>query len=187
MKLLIIDNYDSFVYNIGQYVGELGFDFTIRKNNDLDDLKKESIEKIIISPGPGNPENPGDRGNVTEFLKEHDESTVLGICFGHQLLGYITGSKIFRMNRQYHGEVDTIKHFGSKLYENIPESFKAIRYHSLSITENEKIVVDCLSTTDKSIMGFHSRDGKFFGVQFHPESFYSEYGKQILLNFMVSA
>lgn len=185
MKLLIIDNYDSFVYNIAQYMGELGYEFTVRKNSDLDNMGDETIQKIIISPGPGNPENPGDRGTVVEFLREHAESHVLGICFGHQLLGHITGSKVFRMNRQYHGEVDIVRHMGSKLYTDIPKEFKAIRYHSLSITGNENIVIDCESTSDGSIMGFHSVDGKFTGIQFHPESFYSEYGKQILANFMV--
>ncbi len=185
MTLLIIDNYDSFVYNIVQYIGEMGYEFEIRRNDDLGDLDHKNFEKIILSPGPGNPEIPADRGEVLEFLKLHKNAKILGICFGHQLLGLASGSKIIRMKRQYHGELDSMKHGESALYTNIPEVFTAIRYHSLSITASEKIVIDCFSQSDQSVMGFHSKDDKYFGIQFHPESFYSEYGRQILSNFMV--
>lgn len=185
MKLLIIDNYDSFVYNIVQYVGEMGIEPEIRKNDNLESLANTQFDKIIISPGPGTPENMKDRGEILDFIRCQKNAKVLGVCFGHQLLGLISGSTIYRMDKQLHGELDTMQHFDSPLYDGIPQEFRAVRYHSLAVEGNGNLVVDCRSKSDGSVMGFHTEDKKFFGIQYHPESFYSEFGKEILTNFMV--
>ncbi|MEM0140128.1 MAG: aminodeoxychorismate/anthranilate synthase component II [Ferroplasma sp.] len=181
-KILIIDNYDSFVYNIYQYLGTFNIDTDMRANDKLNDIGE--YDGYIISPGPGNPKNIDDRGSLFEFIDNHKSSKFLGICFGNQLLGYYLGSDIAISKRLMHGELDTIKHTNSLIYRNIPEEFTAIRYHSLVITENKNIIVDAYSKSDGEIMGFHSMDNRIFGVQYHPESYYSSYGKSILKNFV---
>ncbi len=184
MKSLLINNHDSFVYNIVQITGSLGYEMDVVMNEDLDHLDPEKYEKIIISPGPGNPENYSDRGKILEFLKSSPDSHILGICFGHQTLAYYLGSSIRVMDRPLHGEIDRIMHMDSPLYKGIPESFRAVRYHSLTVIPSERIVVDALSSRDGSVMGFHTKEGHIFGIQFHPESFYTEYGREIIKNFM---
>ena len=138
----------------------------------------------MISPGPGNPEIQSDRGETVEFLENSQPRKVLGICFGHQLLGFYLGSRIKLAGKVHHGYVDTIRHTGGKLYRNVPAEFKAIRYHSLVIEEEPSIVVDAVSSSDGSVMGFHSEDGRMYGIQFHPESYYSEHGLSVLENFL---
>jgi anthranilate synthase component 2 len=184
MKSLLIDNYDSFVYNIVQLLGSMGYQVEVVKNDDLESINIENYHKIIISPGPGNPTNSSDRGSILEILQNIGDKKVLGICFGHQLLANVHGADIFTMSKQMHGEIDTMIHGNSILYNGVPERFTAIRYHSLSINPSKNIIVDCRSESDGSVMGFHTIDDKFFGVQFHPESFYSEYGTTIMKNFM---
>ena len=181
-KILIIDNYDSFVYNIYQCVSSPDVHVDVRENNNLKDI--EQYDGYIISPGPGNPENIDDRGNLYEFIDSHRDSKFLGVCFGNQILGYYLGTSIVLSRRLMHGQPDIIVHGDSFLYRNVPEKFTAIRYHSLVLQGSTKIIVDAFSETDGEIMGFHSKDGKFFGVQYHPESYYSEYGKQIFKNFV---
>lgn len=183
MECLFIDNHDSFSYNVIQLLQKQNYEVTIIQNTD-DLAEKIDFKKIIISPGPGSPENKMDLGNIFRLIEKSKNSKFLGICFGHQALGKYLGCQITTLSRPYHGEVDTIKHLDSPIYRNIPSTFRAIRYHSLVILENSNIIVDAISLSDNSIMGFHSRDGKFYGVQFHPESFYSEYGDDILKNFM---
>ncbi len=182
-KLLIIDNYDSFVYNIYQYAKSLGINVDMVENNKLKDINND-YDGYIISPGPGNPENINDRGNLFEFIDDNKNKKFLGICFGNQALGYYLGSKIEIAKRLMHGQTDKIIHKDSILYKNIPEEFIAIRYHSLVITENKNIIIDAYSATDNSIMGFHSKNNNIFGVQFHPESYYSQYGELLIKNFV---
>ncbi len=182
-RLLIIDNYDSFVYNIYQYVSSIGITVDIAENNKLKDINNK-YDGYIISPGPGNPENADDRGNLFEFIGDNIDKKFLGICFGNQILGYYLGSKIEIAKKLMHGQTDKIIHNDSLLYRGIPEEFIATRYHSLVITENSNIIVDAYSLTDKSIMGFHSKNNNIFGVQFHPESYYSQYGELLLKNFV---
>ncbi|MHB1439636.1 MAG: anthranilate synthase component II [Cuniculiplasma sp.] len=184
MNLLLIDNYDSFVYNIEQLIGGLGFTPRVVKNDQLLGIRGEDFDGIIISPGPGSPSIEEDRGEVDNFLKTVGDSKVLGICFGHQFLAYRKGSTVEKMDRQFHGEIDTMVHGESPLYKNIPKEFTAIRYHSLAVRNPQGIIPDCFSRSDGSIMGFHTADLRNFGVQFHPESFYSSYGKEILKNFL---
>jgi anthranilate synthase component 2 len=181
-KILIIDNYDSFVYNIYQYMNSSEVQVDIRTNDNLKNL--EPYDGYIISPGPGNPEKLEDRGNLYEFIDKNRSGKFLGVCFGNQILGYYMGSDIVLSKRLMHGQPDTIVHYNSPLYRGIPEKFTAIRYHSLVLKGGNGIIVDAISETDGEIMGFHSSDGNFFGVQYHPESYYSEYGKLLFQNFV---
>ncbi|MCL4335207.1 MAG: aminodeoxychorismate/anthranilate synthase component II [Candidatus Thermoplasmatota archaeon] len=184
MNVLVIDNYDSFVYNIVQAIGKLGHDVTLRENDDLNDVDPNEYARIIISPGPGNPTNPHDRGDVLEFLSKSVNAKVLGICFGHQLLAHHLGGEIKLGRVIRHGEIDLIRHFGGSMYRNIPEKFSAVRYHSLVVDAVPGAVIDSVSITDGQIMGFHSTDGKYYGIQFHPESYYTEYGERLISNFL---
>lgn len=185
MKVLIINNYDSFVYNIVQAVEKTGMKVDIVENDRLDEVRgMDSYSSAIISPGPGNPVNPEDRGEIFGFI-ESFRGKILGVCFGHQVLAYYLGGRIRRSRSVVHGEVDTISHNGGKLYRGVPETFRSIRYHSLEVEPDGGIVVDSRSRTDGAVMGFHSEDGRFYGIQFHPESHYSTYGEDILKNFLV--
>lgn len=184
MNVLIIDNYDSFVYNIVQAVKKLGHSVYLAENDSLDSIDPSGFQRIIISPGPGNPKNPSDRGRTLEFLKRAEGIKVLGICFGHQLLAYHLGGDIRQGRVIRHGEIDLIRHFGGRMYKEIPEEFSAVRYHSLVVRASEEMIVDALSVTDGQIMGFHSRDGQYHGIQFHPESYYTQYGERIISNFL---
>ncbi|WP_337859790.1 aminodeoxychorismate/anthranilate synthase component II [Ferroplasma sp.] len=181
-RILIIDNFDSFVYNIYQYIASSEVHVDVKANNDLNNA--EGYDGYIISPGPGNPERQEDRGNLYEFIDRNRSAKFLGVCFGNQILGYYLGSSIVLSKRLMHGQPDIIVHGDSPLYRNVPEKFTAIRYHSLVLNGTKNIVVDAYSQNDKEIMGFHSKDGNLFGVQYHPESYYSEYGKIIFKNFI---
>jgi len=181
-RILIIDNHDSFVYNIYQYVSNNNVQVDVKTNDDLSNI--EPYDGYIISPGPGNPKNIEDRGELYEFIDRNRSSKFLGVCFGNQILGYYLGSDITLSKRLMHGQPDTIIHRNSPLYTDIPEKFTAIRYHSLVLKESSNMIVDAVSESDGEIMGFHSKDGNFFGVQYHPESYYSEYGRRIFQNFV---
>jgi len=183
MKVLVIDNFDSFVYNIVQSVEAMGHSARVVDNLSLKDIR-EDYTHVIISPGPGNPLNNSDRGDLSAFVQSQCKRKMLGICFGHQFLAYYLGSGISVGRRQYHGELDTIIHGDSPIYEGIPEKFRSMRYHSLTVSPSAGIVVDAVSAADGSVMGFHNREGNIFGVQFHPESYYSEFGDKIIENFL---
>ena len=183
-KILIIDNYDSFTYNIYQYIYSPDLKIDIKPNDKLADAG--DYDGYIISPGPGNPTVVEDRGNLYEFIDNNRKSKFLGICFGNQILGYYLGCEVVLSKRIMHGQPDTIVHMDSPLYKGIPEKFTAIRYQSLVISGGNGIMVDAVSEIDGEIMGFHSNDGHFFGVQYHPESYYSSYGKDIFKNFVDS-
>ncbi len=185
MRVLIINNYDSFVYNIVQAVQKTGAEVDVVENDRVGRLRDLGVySSAIVSPGPGNPVNKSDRGDIVDFLSRFEKS-ILGICFGHQLLAYYLGSGIRRSERVMHGDVDRIEHSGGPLYKGVPRSFKAIRYHSLEIEPSDGVVVDSRSTSDGAVMGFHTPDQRLFGIQFHPESYYSEFGETILGNFLV--
>ena len=184
MKVLIIDNYDSFVYNIKQAVEALGHSVEMKENDRVKGIDVNEADAIIISPGPGNPKYTRDRGSTTEVL-ELGRKRVLGICFGHQLLATMLGCNVRRAESIKHGEIDTIRHFSSPLYRDVPEEFSAVRYHSLVIDPSASIIVDSIAKSDNSIMGFHTADNKTFGIQFHPESHFTEYGDRIIRNFLV--
>lgn len=185
---LIIDNYDSFTYNIAQYVGELGSRPLVVRNDEITPAAIERIrpDRIIVSPGPGHPENPRDVGVSREVVKRMAPKVpILGICLGHQIIGSVFGAKVRHAKTIKHGKTSYIRHMGGPLYSGVPEVFKAMRYHSLVIDEvPSSLIVEAISLDDGEIMGVRHVEYAVFGVQFHPESIGTELGKRILKNFL---
>ncbi|MDG6998672.1 MAG: aminodeoxychorismate/anthranilate synthase component II [Nitrososphaerota archaeon] len=191
MKVLLIDNYDSFVYNLAQYVGEQGGNPEVFRN---DAISVESIKSnlkpdaIIISPGPGNPSNPKDFGVCGEVLKILSPKVpTLGVCFGHQGIGYVYGAKIGRAKNLRHGKTSLIEHDGKNLFKGLPTPIEGTRYHSLVIRKNTvpaALKVTAVSMDDHEIMGIQHNDFPIFGVQFHPESIKTTTGSSIIKNFL---
>jgi len=174
------------VYNIVQAIQKTGAEVDVVENDRIRDIADlDGYSASIISPGPGNPANEKDRGEIFNFIDRFSDRKILGICFGHQVLAYYLGSRIRQSRSVMHGEVDSISHSGGALYRNVPQTFRSTRYHSLEIEAGDGIVVDSRSTSDGAVMGFHSKEGRMFGIQFHPESYYSEHGETILQNFLV--
>ncbi|KUO88124.1 MAG: anthranilate synthase [Thermoproteus sp. JCHS_4] len=185
---LIIDNYDSFTYNIAQYVGELGSRPLVIRNDEITPSAVERIrpDRIIISPGPGHPENPRDVGISREIVRLFaPRIPILGICLGHQIIGSVFGAKIRHARAIKHGKTSYIKHMGGPLYIGVPEVFRGMRYHSLVVDEVPgSLVVEAVALDDGELMGLRHVEYNTFGVQFHPESIGTEYGKRILKNFL---
>lgn len=184
MRVMLMDNKDSFTYNIVHLLLKAGLEVEVFDN----EIEPEQVDAgrysaLIISPGPGNPMNQRDRGVGMELLGL-DFPYALGICFGNQLLGYHLGCEIYRTDTLMHGEIDTMENRGTGILSGVPEKFSAVRYHSLAIRPNGKIQVDAVSATDGTVMAFHSSDERYYGLQFHPESYYSQYGSEILDNFI---
>ena len=185
---LIIDNYDSFVYNIAQYVAELGSRPVVVRNDEISvkAIERMRPDRIIISPGPGSPINPRDVGIspdvVTHFA---GKVPILGVCMGHQVIGVVFGAKVRRARQIMHGKTSVVKHMGGPLYAGVPEQFVAMRYHSLVIDDvPSQLIVDAVSLDDGEIMGIRHVEYPVFGVQYHPESIGTEVGKRILKNFL---
>ena len=185
--LLVIDNYDSFTYNLVQYLGELGAEMKIFRNDEVTIEEIENNlkpEKILISPGPGTPDNAGITLNVIE--KFADSLPILGVCLGHQAIGQHFGGKVIRAPEPVHGKPVEIKHDGKTIFEGLSETFNAGRYHSL-IVERESLP-DTLEISAESpdglIMGLRHKTLKVEGVQFHPESILTDEGKKLLQNFL---
>ncbi|HEY0367750.1 MAG TPA: aminodeoxychorismate/anthranilate synthase component II [Pyrinomonadaceae bacterium] len=184
--ILVIDNYDSFTYNLVQYLGELGDQIVVRRNDETTVAEIEALRpaRILISPGPGRPENAG----ITPDLIRHFSGRlpILGVCLGHQAIGQVFGGRVVRASKVVHGKASEIRHDGKSIFSEIPATFEAGRYHSL-IVERESLP-DCLEvsaeTSDGIIMGLRHRELKTEGVQFHPESILTPVGKQILGNFL---
>ncbi len=186
MRLLVIDNYDSFTYNVVQYFGELGAELEIFRNDRIkpEALEFEKFDALIISPGPCNPDKAGISLEAIDLAQE--KLPILGICLGHQCIGQFFGGKIVRANRLMHGKTSPIEHDGEDLFDSMPMPFSATRYHSLlidppSMPETLKITA---KTKDGEIMGIKHRTKPIWGVQFHPESLATENGIMILKNFM---
>lgn len=187
MKLLLIDNFDSFVYNLYQYLRELGNQVDVVRNNaiTLDQIVEAKYDKIIISPGPGNPENPKDFGVCSEIIKVLGKYTpILGVCLGHQGIINVFGGKIIRA-APMHGKSSLVKHNNSDIFEGVKNPFKAMRYHSL--VGDRKTIPASLEITaeseDGEIMAVKHREFPIYGIQFHSESILTEEGKKILDNF----
>ncbi len=184
MKVLIIDNVDSFIWNLVQYVGELGAKPIVATN---DVTPKEIIrinpDRIIISPGPGRPENAG---NCIKIIKNlGDRIPILGVCLGHQAIAQAFGGKVVHAKTLMHGKTSMIKHNGSTIYKDIPNPFRATRYHSLSVDDlPDCLIVNAKSLDDDEVMGIKHVDHRIYGVQYHPESILTDVGKKILLNFL---
>jgi para-aminobenzoate synthetase component 2 len=185
--ILVIDNYDSFTYNLVQYLGELGEEIDVRRNDEVTIAEVEADccpDRILISPGPGTPDDAG----VSLEMIEHfaGRIPILGVCLGHQSIGQVFGGEVVRAPELVHGKSTEICHDGKTLFEGLEYRFKAGRYHSL-IVERESLP-DCLeisaTTPDGIIMGLRHRTMKVEGVQFHPESILTTEGKQLLANFL---
>ncbi|MDT7872440.1 MAG: aminodeoxychorismate/anthranilate synthase component II [Sulfolobaceae archaeon] len=186
---LIIDNYDSFVYNIAQIVGELGTIPIVIRNDEITVRGVERInpDRIIISPGPGSPDKKEDIGIVIDVIKQLGKRIpIFGICLGHQAIGYAFGAKIRRAKKVFHGKISKIVHNSTAIiYDGIPKQFEATRYHSLVIDDvKEPLIIDAYSLEDNEIMGVHHVEYRIYGVQFHPESMGTPLGKRILYNFI---
>ena len=185
--LLLIDNYDSFTYNLVHYLGELGADVVVRRNDALDVQAAMALrpEAIVLSPGPCDPAQAGICLALTAAAAE-TRTPLLGVCLGHQTIGQAFGGKVVRCHEIVHGKMGVMHHAGKGVFAGLPSPFKATRYHSL-VVERQSLP-DCLEVTawleDGTIMGLRHRDLPIEGVQFHPESIASEHGHQILRNFL---
>jgi len=187
MRLLMIDNYDSFTYNLVQYLGELGSEVDVVRNDEVsvDDLLGRAAHGLVISPGPGDPEQAGISVEAVTRFADHG-IPVLGVCLGHQAIGAAYGAKIVRARTMMHGKVSEVEHDGRGIFEGLPKRFEATRYHSLVIEESS--LPGCLEisarTDDGEIMGVRHREQSIEGVQFHPESIMTGEGKRLLGNFL---
>ncbi len=185
---LIIDNYDSFVFNLAHYVAEFGSRPVVLRNDEVTVKIVERMrpDRLIISPGPGSPVNPRDVGNSADIVREFSgRIPILGVCLGHQIIGYVFGASIRGARTIKHGKTSQIRHNGGPLYHSIPEVFTAMRYHSL-VLDNipESLVIDAVSLDDGEVMGVRHVEHPTFGVQFHPESVGTPHGKRIIKNFL---
>jgi anthranilate synthase component II len=184
--ILMIDNYDSFTYNLVQYMGELGADIQVHRNDEitLDEIESLAPEKIVVSPGPCTPDKAGVSVDVVKRFA--GKIPILGVCLGHQSVGQAFGGEIIKAGKLMHGKTSMIHHDGKTLFKNLPNPFEATRYHSLVL--NRKKLPDCFEISaeseDKEIMGIRHKEILVEGVQFHPESILTTSGKELLGNFL---
>ena len=184
--ILIVDNYDSFTYNLAQYFGELGCAVMVKRNDavSLDEISSLRPTHVCISPGPGRPAQAGLSNEIVRRFAP--QLPLLGVCLGHQCIGEVFGGRIVAAPRLLHGKTSQIKHNGSGVFANLPNPFTATRYHSLIVSPDS--VPDCLEvtaqTSEGEIMGLRHRDFPVHGVQFHPESILTAEGRKLLANFV---
>jgi anthranilate synthase/aminodeoxychorismate synthase-like glutamine amidotransferase len=184
--ILVIDNYDSFTYNLVQYFGELGAELAVRRNDQttLREVEELRPDKICISPGPGTPD---DAGISNELIRQFGPHTpVLGVCLGHQCIGQVFGAEVVRADRLMHGKTSPILHEGDGVFRGLPIPFEATRYHSLivrreTLPDELEVIAE---TSEREIMGLRHRRYPIHGVQFHPESIMTGEGKKLLANFL---
>lgn len=186
--LLVIDNYDSFTFNLVQYFGQLGVETRVFRNDELtpDEAVRLNPDRVLISPGPC---TPNEAGVSIDIIKTFSgRKPVLGVCLGHQAMGQYFGGKVIRAGRLMHGKMSPILHHGTGLFQGLPSPFRAARYHSLLVEKAS--FPDCLEitaeTAEGEIMGLRHKQFPVFGVQFHPESIATDHGMQILKNFLSS-
>lgn len=190
MAILIIDNYDSFTYNLYQYLGELGAEATVARNDQitLDEIRRLSPTHIVLSPGPGSPERPRDFGVCGQVIRELGETTpILGVCLGHQGIIHELGGRIVRAPSVVHGKTSRVRHTGRGIFAGLPEELEVMRYHSL-LGERSSIPA-CLDITaetvdDGLVMAVAHQRWPLYGIQFHPESIGTPFGKRILSGFL---
>jgi anthranilate synthase/aminodeoxychorismate synthase-like glutamine amidotransferase len=184
--VLVIDNYDSFTYNLVQYLGEMRVEMAIHRNDQisLEQIRALNPDRILISPGPCSPKESGLSNEIIRTFSSRIPT--LGVCLGHQCIGHVFGGKVIVNYRMMHGKTSLIKHDGKDLFESMPNPFAATRYHSLVIQRDT--LPDCLEITAETeegeIMGVKHKQLPIWGVQFHPESILTESGRQILRNFL---
>jgi anthranilate synthase component 2 len=185
--VFVLDNYDSFTYNLVQYLGELGAAVTVRRNDEVtvDEILAMKPERIVLSPGPGRPE---DAGIMMDLIRRMGENTpVFGVCLGHQAIGAVFGGKVVRAAAPMHGKTSTIEHNSRGVFSGLSAPFEASRYHSLVVAEDglpEALEVTARTHGDGVIMGLRHRTWPVHGVQFHPESILTSEGRRILRNFL---
>jgi anthranilate synthase/aminodeoxychorismate synthase-like glutamine amidotransferase len=184
--ILLLDNYDSFTYNLAQYLGELGCEVEVHRNDKIsvEEIARRKPERIVISPGPCTPQEAGISIELIQRLA--GKFPILGVCLGHQAMGAAFGGRIVRAPKLFHGKTSEIVHDGKGIFQNLPKPFRATRYHSL-IVERKSLpheLTITAETADGIIMGVRHRKHKLEGVQFHPESVLTESGKQLLQNFL---
>lgn len=183
--IVVIDNYDSFTYNLVQYLGELGGQVRVFRNDQVtpDELRGLAPSHIVISPGPGTPTEGGISNDVIREF--HRTTPILGVCLGHQCIGHVFGGVVTSATRLMHGKTSRIFHTGQGLYEGLPNPFEAGRYHSLIVREPLPADLQVTAFTDiGEVMGLQHKQYPLFGVQFHPESVLTPHGKLLLKNFM---
>ncbi|MGM0777298.1 MAG: anthranilate synthase component II [Bacillota bacterium] len=185
--ILLIDNYDSFTFNLYQYLGELGQEIKVVRNDQItvEEIEKLDPDAIVLSPGPGRPEQAG---VIVEVIQQfYRKLPILGICIGHQAIGYAFGAKIEKAKKIMHGKVSNLKHNGSQLFQYMPQPISIMRYHSLIIQSGTlpgSFKVLARSMDDNEIMAIKHEDYSLYGLQFHPESVGTDLGKRILENFL---
>jgi anthranilate synthase/aminodeoxychorismate synthase-like glutamine amidotransferase len=184
--ILVIDNYDSFTYNLVQHLGELGAELRVFRNNKitLGEIENLKPSGIVISPGPGAPSNAGITEDVVRYF--HKSTPILGVCLGHQAIGEVFGGKVVRAPTLMHGKISQIFHDGTGLFKGLPQGFPATRYHSLMVSDIPTCLKISAETQDGIVMGLRHRDYPTEGIQFHPESIMTVVGKQLLRNFLNS-
>ena len=188
--VLVIDNYDSFTYNLVQYLGELGAVVQVMRNDavSLETVAAAGADHIVISPGPGRPEHAGVTMDVIRRLGE--TTPILGVCLGHQAIGAVFGGTVVRAGAPMHGKTSTIEHDGRGVFSGITGPFVASRYHSLVVADEQlpaDLIVTARTQEDRTIMGLRHRTKPIHGVQFHPESILTSVGHRILRNFLENA
>ncbi|MBI1739229.1 MAG: aminodeoxychorismate/anthranilate synthase component II [Acidobacteria bacterium] len=185
--LLLLDNYDSFTYNLAQYLGQLGQTLDVRRNDQitLDEIETLAPERIVISPGPGIPQNAGI--TIALIRRFAGKIPILGVCLGHQAIGHAFGGRVIRAPHLLHGKTSEIRHDGKTIFRGLPQPFTATRYHSL-IVERKSLPRELeisAETSDGLIMGLRHRKLLVEGVQFHPESVLTDFGMPLLENFLI--
>jgi anthranilate synthase component II len=186
--ILLLDNYDSFIYNLYQYLGELGAEILVRRNDEIsiDEINEINPNAIVISPGPGRPENAG--RCIEIILHFYQRIPIIGICLGHQAIGAAFGAKIVPAKTIKHGKTSSIKHLGTGIFQNLSAPLEVMRYHSLVVDRDilpEVFEVLAISMDDQEIMAMKHQKYPLYGVQFHPESIGTISGKTILKNFLL--
>ena len=186
MKVLLIDNYDSFTYNLYHYISRFNKNVDVIRNDKIDSkaILKKNYKKIVISPGPG---NPNQAGNCLKIVKDvYKKIPILGVCLGHQVIGQAFGGKIVSANNLMHGKTSKIKHIKKGLFKNIKNNFEATRYHSLVVDRKRlsKNLIITAETKNKTIMGLMHKNYNIHGFQFHPESISTKVGMKLIENFI---
>jgi anthranilate synthase/aminodeoxychorismate synthase-like glutamine amidotransferase len=182
--IVVIDNYDSFTYNLVQYLGELGEELRVFRNDKvtLEEIERLKPAGIVISPGPGVPQEAGISEKVVQYF--HKSTPILGVCLGHQAIGEVFGGKVVRAPTLMHGKVSNIFHDTKGLFSGLPQGFPATRYHSLMVTDIPTCLEISAQTNEGIVMGLRHRDYPTEGIQFHPESIMTVVGKNLLKNFL---
>ena len=188
MKILLIDNYDSFTYNLYHYISKFKKDVDVVRNDKINTktILKRKYNKIVISPGPG---NPNQAGNCLKIVKDvYKKIPILGVCLGHQIIGQVFGGKIISAKNLMHGKISKIKHKREGLFKNIKNNFEATRYHSLVVDRKKfpKNLIITAETKNKTIMGLMHKEYDIHGFQFHPESISTKVGMKLIENFILN-